>query len=189
MLLNDLNTVEGFYSLLRIQSMKMVHLLTLSAYSIGSRRNTGTSPTKMKMYATPSLEDQTYDLVVKRPVSISANPPPSLYDTNKEAGLHTQAKNKLAEFTLCFLLKHSYPSHRFSHSGRTKYRHQWGLPRGLWLRETSHNAEVLGSSPQVSFSNPPVVTMNTVSYIIIGFFLSVDRTNVGIYICNPAIFM
>lgn len=63
-----------------------------------------------------------------------------------------KGENKLAEFTLCLLLKHSYPSHRFSHSNKTKYRHQWGFPSSTVLRSTSFNPEGSGLSPQVSFS-------------------------------------
>lgn len=76
-----------------------------------------------------------------------------LNDTDKEAGLQTQEKTS---FTRAFPLTHSYASHRFSHSGRTKYRQQCGLPSALVLRSTSFNPEVSGLSPQ-SFSKAPVV--------------------------------
>lgn len=65
-------------------------------------------------------------------------------------------KQEKTSFTQAFLLTHSYASHRFSHSGRTKYRHQCGLPSTLVLRSTSFNPEVSGLSPQ-SFSKAPVV--------------------------------
>lgn len=110
----------------------------------------------------PSLEDRTCDLVVRRPGFYQ----PSLLqltDTDKEGGLQTEEKTS---FTQAFLLKHSYPSHRFSQSGPTKYRHHWGLLSALVLRSTSFNPEVSGLSPQVSFSKTPVVTMNwSISYI------------------------
>lgn len=51
----------------------------------------------------PSSEDQTCDLEVTRPVSLSADPPPSLDDKEGEAGLQTQAKTSLqsSHFVSC----------------------------------------------------------------------------------------
>lgn len=64
----------------------------------------------------------------------------------QETKLQTYRENKLADSMLCFLLKHSYPSHTFSHSDRTKYRHQWCLPSALVLGSPSFNPQVSGLS-------------------------------------------